>query len=250
MTTKLLSIDTNAKTVKGQKYGYLTGILYMATSTLSGVNLCPMAKIAKCEEACLYTAGRGAFNNVQEARLRKAAWFNTDKQSFMMQLVKDIDTLQRKAKKLGLTPLVRLNGTTDIRWETITFDHTYSDGQTESVTIFDLFPDVQFYDYTKISNRKDIPLNYDLTFSYSGVKGYQLHVLKAIAKRMRIAVVFQSKKTIPDTFLGMQVIDGDDSDIRVNDPQNTVVALYAKGKARKDNSGFVVRFPVFTFKVI
>jgi len=77
-----------------------------------------------------------------------------------------------------------------------------------------------------------------------------LHVLKAIAKRMRIAVVFQSKKTIPETFLGMPVLDGDDSDIRVNDPHGCIVALYAKGKARKDTSGFVVRFPMFTFKVI
>jgi hypothetical protein len=245
--SKLLSIDTNAKTVKGQKYGYLTGILYMAPSNLSGVNLCPMAKVAQCEQACLYTAGRGAFNNVQQARLRKAEWFNTDKQSFMLQLVKDIEALQRKAKKLGLTPLVRLNGTTDIRFESIKFSLL---GELSQFTIFEYFPNVQFYDYTKISNRKDIPVNYDLTFSYSGVKAFSSHVLKAIAKRMRIAVVFQSKKTIPNKFLGMPVVDGDDSDIRVNDPQGCIVALYAKGKARKDTSGFVVRFPVFTFKVV
>jgi hypothetical protein len=245
--SKLLSIDTNAKTVKGQKYGYLTGILYMAPSNLSGVNLCPMAKIAQCEEACLYTAGRGAFNNVQQARLRKADWFNTDKQSFMIQLFKDIEALQRKAKKLGLTPLVRLNGTTDIRFESIKFSLL---GELSQFTIFEYFPNVQFYDYTKISNRKDIPVNYDLTFSYSGVKAFSSHVLKAIAKRMRIAVVFQSKKTIPNKFLGMPVVDGDDSDIRVNDPHGCIVALYAKGKARKDTSGFVVRFPVFTFKVV
>jgi hypothetical protein len=248
--SKLLSIDTNAKTVKGQKYGYLTGILYMAPSTLSGVNLCPMAKVAQCEQACLYTAGRGAFNNVQQARLRKAEWFNTDKQSFMLQLVKDIEALQRKAKKLGLLPLVRLNGTTDIRWESLQFEYEFIHGKKRDTTIFDLFPDVQFYDYTKISNRKDSPSNYDLTFSYSGVKAFNTHVLKAIAKRMRVAVVFQSKKTIPTKFLGMPVIDGDDSDIRVNDPQGCIVALYAKGKARKDTSGFVVRFPMFTFKVI
>ena len=245
--SKLLSIDTNAKTVKGQKYGYLTGILYMAPSNLSGVNLCPMAKIAQCEEACLYTAGRGAFNNVQQARLRKADWFNTDKQSFMIQLFKDIEALQRKAKKLGLTPLVRLNGTTDIRFESIKFSLL---GELSQFTIFEYFPNVQFYDYTKISNRKDIPVNYDLTFSYSGVKAFSSHVLKAIAKRMRIAVVFQSKKTIPNKFLGMPVVDGDDSDIRVNDPHGCIVALYAKGKARKDTTGFVVRFPVFTFKVV
>ena len=245
MTTKLLSIDTNAKTVKGQKYGYLTGILYMSPSDLSGVNLCPMAKTAGCEEPCLNMAGRGVFSNVQQARLRKAQWFNTDKQSFMLQLVKDIEALERKAKKLGLIPLVRLNGTTDIRWENVTFDYEFIHEKVRTITIFQLFPDIQFYDYTKISNRKDLPLNYDLTFSYSGLSGFTSHVNKAMRQGLRIAVVFQSKQVIPNKFLGLPVVNGDDSDIRVNDPQGVIVALYAKGKAKKDTSGFVVRFPIF-----
>jgi hypothetical protein len=251
MTTKLLSIDTNAKTVKGQKYGYLTGILYMSPSDLSGVNLCPMAKTAGCEEPCLNTAGRGAFNNVQQARLRKAQWFNTDKQSFMLQLVKDIEALERKAKKLGLIPLVRLNGTTDIRWENVTFDYEFIHEKVRTITIFQLFPDITFYDYTKISNRKDIPNNYDLTFSYSGVKGFYTHVLKAISQGLRVAVVFRDKNKLPVKFMGLNVVNGDNSDIRHLDPKGSIVALYAKGKARNDKSGFVVdTYPTFTFKLI
>jgi hypothetical protein len=251
MTTKLLSIDTNSKTVKGQKYGYLTGILYMSPSDLSGVNLCPMAKTAGCEEPCLNMAGRGVFSNVQSARLRKAQWFNTDKQSFMLQLVKDIESLSKKALKLGLIPLVRLNGTTDIRYESIKFDYEFIHGKVRSVTIFDLFPEIQFYDYTKISNRKDIPSNYDLTFSYSGVKGFYTHVLKAISHGLRIAVVFRDKNKLPVKFMGLHVVNGDDSDIRHLDPKGSIVALYAKGKAKKDTSGFVVdTYPTFTFKLI
>jgi len=251
MTTKLLSIDTNAKTVKGQKYGYLTGILYMSPSDLSGVNLCPMAKTAGCEEPCLNMAGRGVFSNVQSARLRKANWFNTDKQSFMLQLVKDIEALERKAKKLGLIPLVRLNGTTDIRFENVTFDYEFIHEKVRTITIFQLFPDIQFYDYTKISNRKDLPLNYDLTFSYSGVKGFYTHVLKAISQGLRVAVVFRDKNKLPVKFLGLPVVNGDNSDIRHIDPKKSVVALYAKGKAKKDTSGFVVdTYPTFTFKLI
>ena len=246
MTTKLLSIDTNPKTVKGQKYGYLTGILYMSPSDLSGVNLCPMAKLAGCEAACLNTAGRGVFNNVKIARLRKAILFNTNKQSFMTQLVKDIESLYRKALKLGLIPLVRLNGTTDIRFESIKFNHN-----NKLVTIFELFPEVQFYDYTKISNRKDIPNNYDLTFSYSGVKSYYSHVLKAVAQGLRVAVVFRDKNKLPAQFMGLPVVNGDNSDIRHLDPKKSVIALYAKGKAKKDKSGFVVdSYPVFTLKAI
>lgn len=245
MSTKLLSIDTNAKTVKGQKQGYLTGILYMAPSDISGVNLCPMAKIAQCEKACLYTAGRGAFNNVQQARIRKAHWFNTDREGFMRQLVLDIQALQKKANKLGLIPLVRLNGTTDIRYESIRFTLP---GKLAMVTIFELFPEIQFYDYTKIANRKDLPANYDLTFSYSGVKAFQIHAYKALANGLRLAVVFD--KALPEEFLGLPVIDGDQSDIRHLDPKRCIVGLKAKGKAKNDNSGFVVRFPMFTFKVI
>jgi hypothetical protein len=251
MTTKLLSIDTNAKTVKGQKYGYLTGILYMSPSDLSGVNLCPMAKTAGCEDPCLNMAGRGVFSNVQNARLKKANWFNTDKQSFMIQLVKDIESLNKKALKLGLTPLVRLNGTSDIRYESIKFDYEFVHGKVRSVTIFELFPEIQFYDYTKISNRKDIPANYDLTFSYSGLPNFQSHVNKAIKSGLRIAVVFRDKNKLPVKFLGLPVVNGDNSDIRHVDPKKSVVALYAKGKARNDKSGFVVdTYPSFTFKLI
>lgn len=248
MSTKLLSIDTNAKTVKGQKQGYLTGILYLSPANLSGTNLCSMAELAGCIEGCLNVAGRGAFNNVQAARLRKTQWFNSDKQSFMLQLVKDIEVLNRKANKLGMVPVVRLNGTSDIRWENIKFDYTFANDKVRSITIFELFPEIQFYDYTKISNRKGIPHNYDLTFSYSGRLEFNSHNLKALAHGMRIAVVFNSK-SMPERFLDRPVINGDDSDLRFNDPKKCIVGLYAKGKAKKDQSGFVVRFPVFTFKV-
>jgi hypothetical protein len=240
MPKKLLAIDTNAKTVKGQKYGFMTGILYMAPSTISGFNTCPMAKIAQCEAACLYSAGRGAFSSVQQSRINKAVLFHTQRQAFMLQLVKDIEKLIRKAAKAGMIPLVRLNGTSDIRFENIRFDYEFAHGKIRNVTIFEIFPEVQFYDYTKLANRKGVPVNYDLTFSYSGVVAYQKYVNQAIKAGMRIAAVFRSRKDIPETFLGMQCVDGDDSDIRHLDPQGVIVALYAKGNAKKDLTGFVV----------
>jgi len=251
MTTKLLSIDTNPKTVKGQKQGYLTGILYLAPYTISGVNLCPNAELAECFNACLYTAGRGAFTSIQQARINKTKFFNNDQQGFMVQLVKDISALERKAKRLGLTPVVRLNGTSDIRWENIRFDYTFINDKVRSVTVFELFPEIQFYDYTKLANRKDLPRNYDLTFSYSGVKRFYTQVLKALSHGLRIAVVFRKQSDIPSKFLDITVVNGDDSDLRFLDPKKSVIALYAKGKAKKDQSGFVVdSYPVFTLKVI
>lgn len=230
---KLLSVSTDAKTTKGEAIGFLTGILYLAPATTTKWNTCSMAKVAQCDKACLYTAGRGAFSSVQQARIRKTEWFFTDRDSFMLQLAEDIAKLVKKAKKLGLTPLVRLNGTSDIRWETIHVANSNNN-------IFDFFPDVQFYDYTKDANRKDLPANYDLTFSYSGVEGFQPFVTKALLNNMRMAVVFRKEQDIPQSFMGIPVVSGDKSDVRHLDDDGVIVGLYAKGKAKLDQTGFVV----------
>jgi hypothetical protein len=164
--------------------------------------------------------------------------------------VRDIARLARRADTLGLIPLVRLNGTSDVRCEIIPVTIDAQTARRVGVppgtypNIMSVFPHVQFYDYTKIPNRGRgpgaLPPNYDLTFSYSGVAGFAPYVARARAAGMRIAVVFRSRKDIPATFLGMQCVDGDDSDVRHVDPQGVVVALYAKGRAKTDTSGFVV----------
>lgn len=233
----MLSIDTNPKTVKGQKYGYMTGVLYLAPFTLSGRNVCALAEKAQCHVGCLNTAGRGAFDSVQQARLRKTAMFFEDREQFMARLVKDIMRLERMAERAGLIPVCRLNGTSDIKWERVPvtiYGHQYAN-------IFEAFPFLQFYDYTKTPGRDVSHIhNYDLTFSYSGVPAFQPYVATAKRQGMRIATVFRKRDEIPERFLGMECIDGDDSDLRFLDPQGVVVALYAKGRARLDATGFVV----------
>lgn len=235
-TKNLLSISSDSKTVKGEKLGYLTGILYLAPATTTTYNTCSMAEIAQCSKACLYSAGRGAFNSVQQGRINKTIWYFEERTTFMVRLYKNILNLIVKANKLGLIPLIRLNGTSDIRWENVplTIDGVYY------VNIMAAFPTVDFYDYTKDVNRDNIPVNYDLTFSYSGVLKYQKYVNIALSKGMRIAAVFRSKDIIPNKFMGLDVIGGDNSDIRHVEPKNTIVALYAKGAAKKDMTGFVV----------
>jgi len=236
---KLLGIDTNAKTVKGEKYGIKTAILYLMPAMQSGVQLCAMAKTAGCEKACLFTAGRGAMSNVMLSRLRKTLYFNQYRDLFMHQLHNELIRERAKAERQGYKLIVRLNGTSDVRWENVAIGYSYAN-------IMQALPDIQFYDYTKIANRKHIPANYDLTFSYSGVADYAPYVAKAVANGERIAVVFRDRAIVNamlangDTFLGLPVVDGDDTDIRHLDPKGVVVALYAKGKARRDQSGFVV----------
>lgn len=236
---KLLGIDTNAKTIKGEQYGIKTAILYLMPAEQGGTQLCPMAKTAGCEKACLFTAGRGAMNSVMLSRLRKTLYFNQYRDQFMHQLQNELIRERAKAKRKGYKLIVRLNGTSDIRWENEPIGYAYAN-------IMQALPDIQFYDYTKIANRKNVPANYDLTFSYSGVEAYQPFVAKAVANGDRIAVVFRDRAIVNamlangETFLGLPVVDGDDSDVRHLDPKGAVVALYAKGKARRDQSGFVV----------
>lgn len=238
--SSLLSVGVDAKTIKGEKYGYLTGILYLAPADLSGVNLCSMADLAGCKFGCLNMAGRGQFNSVQKARLNKTRYFLESRHEFMFDLVRDIEKLIRKAEKLNLIPVVRLNGTSDIRWECESFEFEFMNNKRRVVNIFEMFPEVQFMDYTKIANRKDIPSNYDLTFSFSGADTFKKYNKQAINSGKRMAVVFRTSEEIPEYFEGMQVVNGDESDLRFLDPQGVVVALYAKGRARKDSSGFVV----------
>ena len=236
MGKQLLSIDTNPKTVKGQKFGFLTGVLYLAPSDLSGYQVCPMAETAKCADACLNSAGRGAFNSVQSARIAKTKRFHETRFAFLVDLAWSIKALVRKADRMGLVPLVRLNGTSDIRWENIPFG--------EHANMMAAFPDVQFYDYTKIANRRGIPENYDLTFSYSGAADYAKFVEKALDAGMRVAAVWRKRENIPAVYQfagkAYEVIPGDDSDLRHLEPKGKFVALYAKGKARKDTTGFVL----------
>jgi hypothetical protein len=242
----VLSIDTNAKTAKGVKYGYTTGILYLAPSDLSGYDVCPFAAVAGCKKACLNTAGRGVFDSVQKARIAKTYRLFNDYHNFMNDLAFSIDKVIQRAEKLGTTPVIRLNGTSDLLWELKHFNLAPETAKKihRSPVIYknlmELFPDVQFYDYTKIARRTNLPANYDLTFSYSGTPAYAQHVHRAVAYGHRIAVVFRNREDIPTEFLGRAVVDGDDSDLRFLDPKGAIVALYAKGPAKKDTTGFVV----------
>ena len=233
MSYSLLSFS-NPKILKGRNVysEYLSAILH-----LSPVNtkICPYQDIAGCKEACLNTAGRGGIikkgettNVIQLARERKTKLYLEARDIFMSYLITDIQKFVRYCGKKDKLPCLRLNGTSDIQWE-----HIKIDGQ----NIFEMFPDVQFYDYTKIPTRKvEQYKNYHLTWSYSEASSKYAQYFDTI--KYNIAVVF--KGTMPIHYKGREVIDGDISDIRFKDKPNVVVGLKAKGKARQDMSGFVI----------
>ena len=233
---KLLTVNGNPKLVKGDKLSdkYLSAIMH-----LSPINtrICPYQDIAKCKEACLNTAGRGGIfkkgettNVIQEARKRKTDLFLNDRDTFMSLLVKDIQAFVRKCERLGKKPCIRLNGTSDIQWELIPIENY--------ANIFDMFSDVQFYDYTKIPTRKVSSIkNYHLTWSYSEANDKYARLFEQVPYNK--AVVFHGG--LPRLFKGMKVIDGDTTDMRFLDKANRVIGLKAKGKARQDKSGFVIQ---------
>jgi hypothetical protein len=229
-----------AKMTKSAKSGvYLPYILHLAPADLSGYNTCPKAT-AGCKAACLNTAGMGVFNNVQKARIQKTKYFFEQRREFYAQLIKEVASAERKANKLGKQLTMRLNGTSDLQWEA----YKMQDGN----TIFELFPNVIFYDYTKIAKRQPKPFsNYSLTFS--AADGNDIDVAVALQKGMNVAVVFRGD-TLPQEWQGKTVIDGDTDDLRFLDPQNVVVGLRAKGKAKKDKSGFVKDGTYFALPVM
>jgi hypothetical protein len=222
--------------------GYNTYILHLAPADVSGYETCPK-RTAGCTAACLNLAGRGGMfkrgettNVIQEARIRKTKMFFENRVEFMTLLVKDIELAIKQSKRMNLIPVFRLNGTSDLAFEKY---EVVRNGQLFR-NMFAAFPEVQFYDYTKILGRKVVDIaNYHLTFS--AADGNDADVAKAITQGYNVATVFGIKKTLPmpETYMGMPVFNGDESDLRFLDPKGVVVGLYAKGKAKKDTSGFV-----------
>jgi hypothetical protein len=208
--------------------------LLMERKTLRTV--CPFATTAQCFKPCLNLSGRAKIfrkedttNSIQLARLRRTLLYLDNREEYMAKLFKEIDLFVKRCIKNNKKPAVRLNGTSDIQWETI--EH-------EGVTVFEKFPQVQWYDYTKIPTRKisHIP-NYHLTWSYSEANQKYSKLFHKLA--YNIAVVFKSD--LPAVFKGLRVIDGDKTDMRFLDSnKKVVVGLKAKGKAKTDTSGFVI----------
>ena len=252
----LLSVG-NPKTLKGMAQGYNTYILHLAPGSLSGKNTCPKAT-AGCLSACLNTAGRGGMfkkgentNTIQKARIRKTVMFYENRDLFMELLVKDINLAIKQSAKVGLIPVFRLNGTSDLSWE----KYPVTINGVVYTNIFSAFENVQFYDYTKVIGRKVKGIsNYHLTFSMAD--GNYLDCKQAVNEGLNIAVVFGIKKgtPMPAKFFNsnMTVFNGDESDLRFLDPKNSIIGLYAKGKAKKDITGFV-QYPIgeyaFTIKM-
>ena len=229
--TELLTTSTKIEKSNAYSEEYRTSIMYALPAMQSGHNACPDAGV--CAFACIDTTGRMPM--VKAAREYRSSLFYDDRAEFGAKLIAETQDDIRRNDKKGLRTAQRLNGTTDYAWEHIRFD-----GQ----SMPERFQDVQFYDYTKSVKRArqhvagNMPSNYHLTFSRSELTPDSL-VTELVESGQNVAVVFDE---VPETWLGLKVINGDEHDLRFLDQSGVVVGLKAKGpKAKKDTAGFVVR---------
>jgi hypothetical protein len=237
-TTKLSylgGVSISSKIAKSEKLHTLTYVLYLAPADLSGYNVCPK-HTTECKRLCLNESGHNRINidnTINRARIKKTQLFFTNRQFFMDWLYTEIIAYKHKADMLGYKFSVRLNGTSDISLDSFKIG---------KFTITELLPHIQFYDYTKVLNRyKHLSntKNYHLTFSYSGKNWHECQI--ALKNNMNVAVVFE--KHIPKKFKGIEVVNGDISDLRYLDKKNVIVGLKYKMVRNNDikNSEFVVK---------
>lgn len=227
---QLLAVGTNAKTIKSDTNNELTAIMYLASSTLSGYDTCPNASEG-CKKVCLISAGHGKLTSVQQARNRKTRLYFEKPEEFKKILFDDLTLFKSYCNEHGLNGNVRLNGTSDLDF--ISFKIK------DNKNIFQLFTDINFYDYTKDFDRTSTEKNYYILYSRSENTS-ELEVKKLIDQNKNVAVVFDE---IPDTWNNFEVINGDLSDLRTKDKSGVIVGLKAKGLAKKSelDNGFVIR---------
>lgn len=239
------SVNSSSKIAKTDKVLDIdTFVLYLAPASLSGHNVCAKAT-KECITGCLNTSGRAKMPKsgiaIMNARINKTKFFYDQRDEFNRVLFNEVKFAKGRTERKGKQFAVRLNGTSDLN--PILFK---KDGK----NILETFPNVQFYDYTKILNRIEVAKkypNYDLTFSFTGHNWSDC--LIALENNVRVAVIFDIKagQPLPETFNGFTVVDGDKYDYRPLDEKNIIVGLRWKNIANKQanteirNSAFVVK---------
>lgn len=225
----------SAKTVKGEELGWVTGIMYLQPHTLeSDKTLCPFSTEA-CRRDCLVTSGRGGMPRAQHARTTRTQLFNDDRDAFMATLAREIMDLQVLAARSGRSLAIRLNGTSDILWEREPV--VDAGGQ----TLMQMFPSVQFYDYTKIpiERRPGLPANYHLTYSLAD-DNWDQAVDYLMNSQSVAAIILEDEKVQDGGFVSMDqkdvtLVDGDLHDLRFLDPPGSLVQIRPKGTMKADN---------------
>ncbi len=208
-----------AKSVPGYS---LIGLSLAPHSTAGGDTVCRYST-AECRAVCLGTeTGLNVLATAIAAKIERTRFWHERSALFKAQLMAEVGRAARSAARQGLKLGVRLNVYSDIRWEL------------EFPELFNGFPNVQFYDYTKWPGRFDRPRNYHLTYSYTGTEASRRTVEAYLEAGINAAVIFPTED-LPARFRFhgstrmLRVVDGDLNDFRPGDPRGCVVGLKFKG---------------------
>ncbi len=234
-----LLTTNNAKTIKGEKLGYITYILYMSpfTANSKGINVCSHASKG-CADSCLVGSGNGGmFEGVKQGRVKKTEYFLRDRVAFLHQIKDEIAKAIKKHQGKAIVT-IRLNGTSDLPYE----KYKVFEGK----NIFEVYPNVQFYDYTKNYLRfdKELPKNYHLTFSRSETNNDK--AMELLERGFNVAMVFDK---VPTEYKGFKVINADEDDLRFLDEKNVICGLKYKkmtGKGANNKIAFESGFAIKT----
>lgn len=211
--------------------GYAIYSLFLAPANVSGYEMC-LWRTEDCTKLCLNCAGKGSLSSVQQARIRKTQRMVQYPVGFFNNLIAEMVRATKKHNGTPITPVMRLNGTSDLPWDQICPE------------LFLFFGERgwRFYDYTKSFQRARWQ-PWDNTFSYSGHNWKDCETLLQAGKA-RIAMVFDTKrgKPLPTSYRGYEVIDGDKDDLRFLDPTGVIVGLrYKRVPGGSTDSPFVVK---------
>ena len=250
----IASCNSSAKLTHNGKKHMLTYGLYLASSDLSNINVCPKSKM--CRESCLVGSGHAKVeglaskSNLINSRIIKTRLFFANKPLFMKLMCIEIDRAIRKAKREGMEFSVRLNCTSDINPLAFSLNGR---------NILDMYPNVSFYDYTKVKNYWKVAerySNYYLTFSRDGSEENDAECMEWLSKGNNVAVVFGVRNVaeLPKKWRGYKVLVGDDYDYRVWDKLQVgkqIVGLvykvtkndYVKGEDGKFHFGGIPKSP-------
>jgi hypothetical protein len=242
-------VSTSAKIMHSQQFSHQhTYAIYLAPANLSGYNVCPYST-PECRMGCLNTSGRAGIEifthttKISDCRIKKTRLLFEETEFFMQWMIAEIRMYQKRAAKQGFYFSARLNATSDINWRIV---NTLA-GQ----NIFEIFPEINFYDYTKNHNKFYYkPSNYHLTYSYTGYNWDYCKI--ALSQGFNVAMVFDVKKEsdLPAMYKGYKVINGDLTDYRIDDAKGIIVGLKWKRIANRENerevlnSCFVVKVNV------
>jgi len=211
--TKDNLLNINNKLEKSELINFGLELTPFTFSQITKVNNCHGAK--SCILNCIFFTGKQnifksktlELSTTTMKRIRKDFLLQNDRYFFIEKLKSELFLLNATYK----TCAVRLNVVQDIAWA--------------DLINFKDYPNIVFYDYTKVKDR--LKKNSPIKFTYSvSEKDSKQDIINLLKKGFNVSMVFKGQ--LPKQWENFNVINGDLDDNRYNDPRGVIVGLKYK----------------------